>query len=103
MLHGLSYCDLISLERLNIEIDKDGRKWINTLRRKTKFTQINVMPVYVPLLSPAEQILEKYKDDPRLWNTVNVFPSISNQELNRNLKIIAGISGINKNITFHLS
>lgn len=91
---GLSYADAITLRPINIETDKDGTKWINTLRQKNKLTQRNIVPVVVPLLQPTKAIIEKYKDDPRNADKGTLFPPISNQEVNRCLKVIAGISGI---------
>jgi site-specific recombinase XerD len=41
------------------------------------------------------------EDEAKFRNTV--FPKISNQEMNRSLKVIAEISGIKKYLTFHLA
>jgi site-specific recombinase XerD len=60
-------------------------------------------PVYVPLLTPALAILEMYEQAsfPRKHKTV--FPKLTNQEINRSLKVIAEICGIKKHLTFHLA
>ena len=55
--------------------------------------------VNVPLLDIPKMILDKYKD--KLPNG-KILPIISNQKLNSYLKEIADLSGIKKNLTFHL-
>jgi hypothetical protein len=44
-----------------------------------------------------------YKNDPKALIQNRLFPNISNQKLNSNLKEIADICGITKNLTFHLA
>jgi site-specific recombinase XerD len=74
----------------------DKIKWIKTTRAKTD------TPVNVPLLRPAQAILEKFScEDVGQRNTV--FPRVSNQEVNRSLKMLAEICGIQKYLTFHLA
>jgi len=99
---GISYADAIALKTVNIETDNEGVNWINTYRLKNK-SRKDTVPVCVPLLPKAELIIEKYRSDPRVCDTKSLFPSISNQEVNRCLKIVAAIVGIDKNITFHLA
>lgn len=94
---GLAYCDLMDLKKDNLVIGIDHRKWIYTHRQKTK------IPVRVPLLENAELILNRYKNDARTVNSPLVFRPLTNQELNRNLKILAGMFNINKHLTFHLA
>jgi len=48
-------------------------------------------------------IIAKYKDDPKAMTAGTIFPPISNQEVNRNLKIIQEVCEISKKITFHLA
>lgn len=94
---GLAYSDLVALKPSNIIEGEDGANWVRTSRVKTDTT------VYVPLLKPALALLEVYlnADLPRKYGTI--FPIITNQEVNRDLKIIAGICGIEKYLTFHLA
>ncbi|HSZ25630.1 MAG TPA: site-specific integrase [Cytophagaceae bacterium] len=75
----------------------DGMKWIKTSRKKT------AIPVNVPLLRPAAAILDQFqaRDNTEKWGTV--FPRISNQEMNRSLKLIGEICEIKKRLTFHLA
>jgi integrase len=94
---GLAYVDLFMLKPENIMVGADGLQWIKTSRKKT------AIPVNVPLLRPAVAILEKFKagDYAEKWETV--FPRISNQEMNRSLKLIGEICEIKKRLTFHLA
>jgi site-specific recombinase XerD len=93
---GLSYVDLMELRPNQVLTGIDKIKWIKTTRAKTD------TPVNVPLLTPAQALLEKFTNDgnPR---RDTVFPRVTNQEVNRSLKIIAEICGIQKYLTFHLA
>ncbi len=91
---GLAYIDVAGLRQENIRKSFDGNMWIMTKRVKTG------VDVNVPLLDIPKMILDKYKD--RLPNG-KILPIISNQKLNSYLKEIADLSGINKNLTFHLA
>jgi len=57
----------------------------------------------IPLLAPALSILEKYKDHPKTLNSGKLLPIMSNQKVNSYLKEIADVSGIAKEITFHVA
>jgi integrase len=94
---GLAYIDLVMLRPGNIMAGADGMQWIRTSRKKTE------IPVNVPLLRPALVILEKFRtaEDASRWETL--FPRVSNQEMNRALKLIGEICEIKKRLTFHLA
>jgi integrase len=94
---GLAYIDLIMLKPSNIMTGADGMLWIRTSRKKTE------IPVNVPLLRPALAILEKFRgaDEAGRWEAL--FPKVSNQEMNRSLKLIGEICEIKKRLTFHLA
>jgi integrase len=94
---GLAYIDLVKLKPANIIMGPDGMHWIKTSRKKTE------IPVNVPLLRPALAILDKFRtqEDVGMWETV--FPMVSNQEMNRSLKLIGEICEIKKGLTFHLA
>ncbi len=94
---GLAYCDVMDLTPSNISIGIDGDYWIMTSRKKTN------QPLRVPLLPKALEIVEKYKNHPRALAIGTAFPVLSNQKLNAYLKEIADLSGIAKNLTFHLA
>jgi site-specific recombinase XerD len=94
---GLAYIDLIELAPVNILTGVDGMKWIKSSRRKTN------IPINVPLLVPALAILNKFQAEEGAAKRETVFPRISNQEINRALKLIGEICGIKRYLTFHLA
>ncbi|OQP43449.1 hypothetical protein A4H97_11080 [Niastella yeongjuensis] len=94
---GLAYVDLMGLQLGNIACSMDGKKWIKISRAKSE------IGVNVPLLSPALAVLEKYSQHQEPTQNDVLFPRVTNQEMNRSLKIIGEICGIRKNLTFHLA
>lgn len=94
---GLSYIDLVNLEPTQVITHVNGTKWITTSRAK------NDISVNVPLLHTAFNIMEKYRSASNMAIRETVFPRISNQEMNRSLKLITGICSIGKYLTFHMS
>jgi site-specific recombinase XerD len=94
---GLAYVDLMALQPTNIISSVDGMKWIKTTRTKSD------IGVNVPLLTPALAVLEKYSHIQEPSQHGMLFPRVTNQEMNRSLKVIGEICGIRKNISFHLA
>nr|WP_319398234.1 site-specific integrase [uncultured Carboxylicivirga sp.] len=94
---GLSYIDIKNLRSDQISIGIDGKYWIITNRQKTK------NKVQIPLLAVADSILSNYSNHHKVVNTGLALPVISNQKLNKNLKRLAELCDINKNITFHVA
>ena len=94
---GLAYIDLANLRADHIVMGIDGELWLRTSRQKTD-TRVSV-----PLLPQAIFILNKYKCQPELIRQNRVLPYLSNQKMNDNLKEIAAICEIKKNMTFHLA
>lgn len=92
---ALSYKDVRKLTNDHIRRGIDGDWWIFTERSKTN------VPSNIPLLSPALNILERYKNHPLTGDGKGLLPVYSNQKLNSYLKEIADICGISKNLTFH--
>jgi len=93
---GLAYVDLFRLTPVHLITGTDGATWIRTTRKKTR------VPVSIPLLRPAATILEQFRlaaPD----NQETLLPLVSNQEINRSLKLIAALCGIQKALTFHLA
>lgn len=60
-------------------------------------------PFKIPLLPKATILIDKYKDHYQTNDTSNLLPKLSNQKLNSYLKEIADLSGIKKNLTFHMA
>lgn len=100
-LTGLAYCDLISLTKKHLVKDSAGECWIEMIRQKNRnFTQHKF---HVLLLPEALEIIERYKNNQFAKENGAVFPSFSNQTVNRYLKIIAKVANVNKTVTFHLA
>ncbi len=48
-------------------------------------------------------IIDKYEKHPQAINQDRLLPILSNQKMNAYLKEIAGVCGINKELTFHIA
>lgn len=94
---GLAYSDVEKLSKSDITIGIDGGKWIRINRTKTGTRSS------IPLLPVAEQILDRYADDPQVINSDRLIPVFSNQKSNAFLKEIAILCGITKPLTTHLA
>lgn len=94
---GLAYVDVKKLKREEIVRGVDGELWIFCYRQKTHTSS------RIPLLKPAIDILDKYKDDPKCVADVTVLPVLSNQKMNAYLKEIADLCGIKKELTYHIA
>lgn len=100
-LTGLAYCDLVSLAKEHLVKDSAGEYWIEMIRQKNRnFTQ---RKFHVLLLPEALEIIKKYKSNQFAIENETIFPSFSNQIVNRYLKIIAKVANISKTVTFHLA
>ena len=88
---GLSYIDIKTLTPEHFEKDNTGRIWIKKRRVKTGVLS------RIPLLPIAKLILDKYKGGEKL------LPIQDPVDINKYLKDIAILCGINKRICFHTS
>ena len=88
---GLSYIDIKTLTPEHFEKDSAGRIWIKKRRVKTGILS------RIPLLPIAKLILDKYKGGEKL------LPIQDPADINKYLKDIAILCGINKRICFHTS
>ena len=88
---GLSYIDIKTLTPEHFEKDSAGRIWIKKRRVKTGVLS------RIPLLPIAKLILDKYKGEEKL------LPIQDPADINKYLKDIAILCGINKRICFHTS
>ena len=89
---GLSYTDISKLSKKNLKKGNDDLMWIYIKRNKTN------IPSNIPLLPPAVLLIKTYK---KLYNGKTLFPIISNQKINKGLKLISALCGFNKKLTFH--
>ena len=94
---GLSFIDVQELKADHLVKGMDGNDWLYTKRTKTD------EPLKIPLLPKAKEIIDKYKDDPSLFENGRLLPMYSNPMINRTLKDIAKVCGIRKKVTFHVA
>lgn len=94
---GLCYIEVKNLNEQSIVEGIDRERWIKVRRQKTK------APVKQPLLDEALEILEAYEDYPCEENGGRLLPVFSSQVINRYLKTIAELCGIDKKLTFHVA
>lgn len=88
---GLSYIDIKTLAPEHIEKDTSGRLWIKKHRIKTGILS------RIPILPLVKLIFDKYAERGEF------VPIQDSSDINKNLKDIATICGINKHVTFHTS
>lgn len=88
---GLSYIDIKTLSQEHFERDSAGRLWIKKRRVKTGVLS------RIPVLPMAKLILDKYAERGEL------VPIQDASDVNKNLKDIATLLGIDKHVTFHTS
>jgi site-specific recombinase XerD len=93
---GLSHVDLQKLHSSNIQKGVDNTDWIYMNRTKTN------TPIKIPLLPLPQSILLKYQHY-SVKNQGRLLPVPTNQVMNRSLKILAKILGINKQLTTHMA
>ena len=94
---GYAFVDVEKLTPSDVSLGIDGSKWIFTNRKKTG-TASNV-----PLLPPAQEIIEKYAEHPYCISKGRLLPVKSNQKMNAYLKEIADLCGISKKLTMHIA
>lgn len=91
---GISYADLCNLSTEHISREDDGSLWIHMKRQKTG-SECHVRLLDIPL-----QIIEKYKSERKGSEIFNI---VKASTTNANLKRIAKLCGVERNITFHMS
>jgi integrase len=94
-LSGLAFSDIKGLKPEHIVRDNNGALWIRKKRQKTG-NMCNI-----PLLDPAKEILDRYKDHPVCLERGVLLPVLCNQKMNAYLQELADICGITKKISSH--
>lgn len=89
---GMPYSDMKKLSNEDISIAEDNVTWIKTSREKTG------IDYDIPLLELPLKILEQYQGTAP---NDRLLPMYANSDLNKELKKIARICGINRRLTFH--
>lgn len=93
---GLRFNDIKTATTQNLTYD--GKK-VFLIVREGKTQKINKIPLHLLFDGKAIAIIDKYKTGDR----ATIFPSASDQAINRNIKAIAQSVGINKEVSFHCS
>ncbi|OIP02053.1 MAG: hypothetical protein AUJ98_02630 [Bacteroidetes bacterium CG2_30_33_31] len=93
---GLAYADVKKLTGNEI-IRTERGYWIKTKRQKTRGM------ANIPLLPIPISIINKYNNIDELIDNDQVLPILSNQKLNAYLKELADLTGITKNLSYHVA
>lgn len=91
---GLSYADMCALSTSNLVEDQDGSTWIKIPRQKTG-TVCSIKLLSIPL-----GIIKKYEKERK---SDKVFNMINRPSLSVNMKGLAKICGIERNLAYHMS
>lgn len=94
---GLAPIDIQRLTPHQIYTDSEGTKWLSYTRVKSKIS------ASIPLLKQASMILKKYGAEKGNLASATIFPFISNQVINRNLKIISEILELGVKLNFYIA
>ena len=90
---GISYGDMCRLTAANLETAEDGTVWIKATREKTN------VELEIPLLDLPLHLIDKYRDT---TSDGKLLPMYGNSELNKGLKLLAAVCGIDRKLTFHM-
>lgn len=91
---GLRFSDVLSMQKSEL-VKIGGNTWL--IKKMEKTDESVRIPIYTIFNGKPIEIINKYFR----FNTVFCFKQITNQHANRTLKILAGLAGIDKTITFH--
>jgi integrase/recombinase XerD len=94
---GFAFADAMELRECHFEWDVDDTVWCKIYRLKSE----GLSPV--PLLKSAAAIINKYKNHPDSIKRGAIFPLVTNQYVNRCLKIIQAACEIDIPLTFHVA
>jgi len=92
---GLRFSDVVRLTWRNIQLNEEETGGLMTIEMQKTSKEVKTS-----LIPPVIEILKRHRkenlDEP-------IFNNITNQAINRNLKVLMKLVGIDKNITFHCS
>lgn len=91
---GISYGDMCRLTAANLETADDGTTWVKAAREKTGVS------FEIPLLDLPRHIIDKYRNT---TSDGKLLPIYGNAELNKGLKLLAAVCGIDRKLTFHMA
>lgn len=91
---GIRFSDVIGLKYKNIKANPDR---IEIVMNKTS------KPITIPLLPRAKEIIAEYQNLCIHSQEKTIFPNIANTTINKKLKVLMKLVGIDKSISFHSS
>jgi integrase/recombinase XerD len=94
---GFAFAEAMALRESHFEWEVDGTVWCKIYRQKSDELSA------VPVLQSASNILNKYRQQSGNGENGPIFPRITNQQVNRSLKIIQAVCGIPFSLTFHIA
>lgn len=94
---GMGYAEVMNLSIHDFEVSANGKFYCGIYRTKTG------EPCAVPLLDAAVKYIKKYIDHPESVQRGKIFPYLTNQQVNRALKILQEIFSIPFDLTFHVA
>ncbi|MEP7375712.1 MAG: site-specific integrase [Chitinophagaceae bacterium] len=94
---GLAFVDAMALAESDFEFNLDDTVWCKIYR--TKSNELCA----VPILRSAANILEYYREDAAKNGRATIFPKVSNQHVNSNLKTMQAACEISTLLTFHVA
>jgi integrase/recombinase XerD len=94
---GFAFADAMALREEHFEWDTEGTVWCKIYRLKSDELAA------VPILKSAATLLNKYKARSDYQPGGLIFPRITNQEVNRCLKVIQAVCSIDFSLTFHIA
>lgn len=93
---GLRFSDLQTLEKTHLVKSIDG---VSIIKKMEKVSKPITLPLDLLFEGKPKILLKKYLAQ----NGNLVFPKISNQHINRQLKVLASLNKISMRLTFHIS
>lgn len=100
---GLRFSDIVTLDYSNVKVNGDEVYVVKGLQKtKDNSNKGVVLPLHLLFDGKPKDILMEFFDSNKKPQN-NVFPNISNQHINRLLKVLAQISGVNAKLTFHMA
>lgn len=94
---GFAFADVMQLSESHFEWDTDGTIWCRIYRMKSDI----LSPI--PLIKDAAALINKYKNCPDCAVQGKIFPALTNQYVNRCLKIIKEACELPIDLTFHIA
>ena len=93
---AIRYGDLTKINKTNVRTSKEG---IAIHYKQNKVNSTVTLPLYLLFNGKPETLFKKYAAN----NDETIFEVTSNQDVNRNLKLIKIAANIEKPLTFHIS